>query len=213
MTRDEKMTRLLKMQEHPEHYTEDEIRQLMADDECRLLYEQMVRGTDALFFEKNLTDSSQTTQTTIPDGCSDRSVPLSFNSARKIAAIFIGVLMLSGFAYAAVHIWISPSSSKEKSGQTEITAKPSTPSATQKEVGDTIPQKQRIFENTELMTILSEISSYYDYKVVYKSETAKHVRLYFTWDMTKQIEDVIMTFNQFERIHITREDNELIVEY
>ena len=48
----EKLERLLKMQEHPENYTEEEIRQLMADEECRQLYEQMVHAADAIFANK-----------------------------------------------------------------------------------------------------------------------------------------------------------------
>ena len=49
MSKEEKMKRLLGMQEHPERYTDEEIRQLMADEECRQLYNQMVRATDAMF--------------------------------------------------------------------------------------------------------------------------------------------------------------------
>ena len=46
---EEKMRRLLEMQEHPERYTDEEIRQTMADEECRQLYEQMVRAADAVY--------------------------------------------------------------------------------------------------------------------------------------------------------------------
>ena len=49
---DSRIQRLLEMQEHPERYTDEDIRQLMADEECRQLYEQMIRATDALFSEK-----------------------------------------------------------------------------------------------------------------------------------------------------------------
>ena len=52
MTQEEKLTRLLEMQEHPERYTEEEIRQLMADEESRQLYEQIVRATEAMCEEK-----------------------------------------------------------------------------------------------------------------------------------------------------------------
>ena len=51
MSKEEKMKRLLEMQEHPDRYTEEEIRQLMADEECRQLYNAMVRATDAIFME------------------------------------------------------------------------------------------------------------------------------------------------------------------
>ena len=40
--KEDKLQQLLEMQEHPEHYTEEEIRQLMADEECRQLYEAKI---------------------------------------------------------------------------------------------------------------------------------------------------------------------------
>ena len=49
MNTNEKLLRILEMQEHPERYTDDELRQLMADEEYRQLYEQMVRATDAMY--------------------------------------------------------------------------------------------------------------------------------------------------------------------
>ena len=49
MKKEEKLELLLKMQNDPEQFTEEEIRQLMEDDECRQFYEQMVRATDSVF--------------------------------------------------------------------------------------------------------------------------------------------------------------------
>ena len=43
-------------------------------------------------------------------------------------------------------------------------------------------------------------------------EETKHLRLYFTWYKKQTIDDIVDTFNKFERIHITREDKKLIVE-
>jgi len=60
--------------------------------------------------------------------------------------------------------------------------------------------------------MLSEMAAYYQYEVNYQSEEAKHVRLYFTWDKHTEIDDVVATFNKFDRIHITRENRKLIVE-
>ena len=67
-------------------------------------------------------------------------------------------------------------------------------------------------EDAELATILSEIATFYQCEVVYKSEASNHIRLYFTWDKKATIDELIDTFNKFERIHITREDKKLIVE-
>jgi len=131
---------------------------------------------------------------------------------RKIAAIFIGVLMLSGIAYAAIHV-ISNSSQKPQEEQTVVTANshPSTVNSQLAEQDSTL-YKPIIYEDAELATILSDMATFYHVEAVYKSETGKHIRLYFTWDKKQTIDDLIDTFNKFERIHITRERQKLIVE-
>ena len=69
-----------------------------------------------------------------------------------------------------------------------------------------------VYEDAELETILREMAAFYHCETVYKNEKVKHVRLYFTWDKTASIDDVIKTFNKFERFHITQENRKLIVE-
>ena len=68
-----------------------------------------------------------------------------------------------------------------------------------------------VFEDKELSSILGDIAPYYHYEVVYQNKAAKSIRIYFTWDMAASIEDVVETFNKFDRIHITKENNKLIV--
>ena len=77
---------------------------------------------------------------------------------------------------------------------------------------DSTMLKPVVFENAELKAILGEIATYYNYKVIYKGEDAQHTRLYFTWDKQMPIEEIIETFNQFNRIHITVKDCQLLVE-
>ena len=197
MTKEEKLMRLLEMQEHPERYTDEEIRQLMADEEVRQLYEQMVRATDALYGEKIEEKSEFTIRYYL----------------KKIAAVFIGLLILSGITYAAIHL--------SRSGRGDSTSAPqdtttvanipqpnvNAPLAEQ----DSMLLKPVVFEDAELVTILNEVAAFYQYEVIYKQEAVKHVRLYFTWNKKEKIEDVVETFNKFERIHITMDDRKLIV--
>ena len=129
----------------------------------------------------------------------------------KIAALFIGVLMLSGITYAAVHII---SSSQETQGpKTEAIVNTKTQKASYEQAGqDSTLQKSIVYEDAELVTILDDIATYYEVEPVYKKETSKHIRFYFTWDKKQSLDTIIDTFNKFERIHITREDKKLIVE-
>ena len=130
----------------------------------------------------------------------------------KIAAMIIGVLMLSGITYAAIRYVRSSQGQDEKTPETiVVTNSPSSvvdePLAEQ----DSTQLEPVVFENAELGTILREVADYYQCEVVYKNQKAKRVRLYFTWDKKAPIEDVVETFNQFERIHIENENRKLIV--
>ena len=129
----------------------------------------------------------------------------------KIAALFIGVLMLSGITYAAVHII---SSSQETQGPKTEAIVNTKPQKTNHELAgqDSTLQKSIVYEDAELVTILDDIATYYEVEPVYKKETSKHIRFYFTWDKKQSLDTIIDTFNKFERIHITRYDKILIIE-
>ena len=130
----------------------------------------------------------------------------------RVAAAFIGLLMLSCIAYAAVQIvrhskvgWDLKSPTQEvrisNSPQRQGEAQPADSTA-----------QPVVYEDTELATIVNDIATFYQVEPVYKKEDSKHIRLYFTWDKHSSIDDIVDTFNKFERIHITRENKKLIVE-
>ena len=129
----------------------------------------------------------------------------------KIAALFIGVLMLSGITYAAVHIISSSQETQGPKTEAIVNTKPQKASYEQAEQDSTL-QKSIVYEDAELVTILDDIATYYEVEPVYKKETSKHIRFYFTWDKKQSLDTIIDTFNKFERIHITRYDKILIIE-
>lgn len=184
MTREEKLKMLL----HPEQYTDEQLDQMLDE-----------------------------TQVTTPDankewqrfkGKDYRPIPVTF----RWAAMFIGVLMLSGIAYAAIHFIQNHDGTDLKSPAQETQIAISHQQKTDEQPADSTATKPVVFEDAELCKILSEMATFYQYETVYKDEKVKHVRLYFTWDKTLRIDDVIETFNKFERFHITRENKKLIVE-
>jgi len=130
----------------------------------------------------------------------------------KIAAMFIGVLMLSGIAYAAVHIIRSQETGGRSQETTAVANSQLSTVNSQLAEQDSVLHKPVVFEDAELNTILREVATFYQCETVYKNEKVKHVRLFFTWDKTKPIDEVVETFNKFERFHITRENKKLIVE-
>ena len=136
----------------------------------------------------------------------------SFYPIKKIAAMFVGVLMLSGIAYAAYHVAYSTAGkSSAPSQQTEIRSQ-HRQTAAQAVAGEEPQTAPVVYEDAELATILGDVAAYYQVEVVYRQEASRHIRLYYTWDKQATVDDVIDTFNKFERIHITRDNKKLIVE-
>ena len=185
MNRDEQVRMLL----HPEEYTDEQIAQML--DETGIEVPDAEEEWQRFKAGRLVTRS--------------RRSPML-----KIAAMFAGVLMLSGIVYAAV-LTFTPHPSPFTHHPSSNTQHQS-PLHPQHEKQDTTLLKPVVFENTELQTVLTEMASQYKYKVDYRDEATKHIRLYFTWDKTSKLEDVVAMFNKFERISITIENQTLIVE-
>ena len=130
----------------------------------------------------------------------------------KIAAMFVGVLMLSGITYAAVHL-ISNSLQEAQGQRTEAIVDTKTQKSSHELAEqDSTLMRPVVYENVELATILDDIATFYQVEPVFKKEDSKHIRLYFTWNKKQTLDNIIDTFNKFERIHITRYDKILIIE-
>ena len=187
--KEEKLERLLKMQEHPENYTEEEIRQLMADDECRQLYEQMVHAADAIFANKEEYELND------KEAASIHPAVKTEYRFKNIAAILIGVLMLSGIAYAAFHyVYMN------RTDETNVPTQMATSS------------KPTVFKNTPLKDIVQEIANYHQLSVVVNNHEAAALRLYYPWNPQMPAEQVIGELNRFEKVNLAIKDNQLIIE-
>ena len=186
MKRDEQIRMLL----HPEEYSEEKL-------------DQMLETVDA-----SVPDAEEAWRRFEEEHVVKRQQ----GSWLKIAAIFVGVLMLSGIAYAAVHI-IRSQETRDREQETVAAASShlSTLNSQLAEQDSTL-LKPVVYEDAELATILKDIATFYEVEPVYRTEACKHIRLYFTWDKKSTLEDIIDTFNKFERIHITRDNKKLFVE-
>lgn len=186
MKKEEQIRMLL----HPEDYTDEQLDQML--DETDIKVPDANEAWEKFRNEKR-------------EAKSERPMLL------KIAAMFIGILMLSGIAYAAVQI-IRSQKSEVESQEAVVSTNTQHLSPNAQAPADSTAMKPVVYEDAELATILNEIATFYQCEVVYKNEAGKHIRLYFTWDQKATIDELIGTFNKFERIHITRDNKKLIVE-
>ena len=187
-TPDKKKQMFLDMQEHPEKYSEEQIETIM-DDLDRL------PDVDVAWQEFQQTGQS------------------SPRRWLKAAASIIGVLMLSGIAYAAVHI-ISRNAGVDEETPTHEVQNINSPlnddAIVETFTTDSIPQT-RIFENTPLDEMVSEIAHYYNKVADIQSKEAHELRLYYKWDPKDALENVVDDLNHFDHVNLAIEDDKLIV--
>ena len=203
---------LLQMMEQPQRYTSDEWQEILADDECRELYTLMSKTQSAIDGARACEEVTDETidaewQRFISEKQEVKSEKYSF---LKIAAMFVGVLMLSGIAYAAIHI---VSHNNAPKAQNEIvTSSQTSTSQSQFAKSDTIAVPEpKLYDNVPLGEIFEELSDYYNVKVVYQNEDAPRLRLFYQWKPEYTLEKVVEMLNNFDWIQIKIENDTLFI--
>lgn len=225
------ITRLLEMLENPEAYTEQEILDIInSDEETREAYRQMVAAKQG--YRRKLTaqdaDADAAWQRFEQERLqadseeSATSIALPHSSAhhsqlKKIAASFIGLLAISGIAFAAIFLMRqsptppTPAPQAEQTEQAIITEMPADTVPTDTLKTDTTLESIT-FDNIPLEKMLSEIVAHYDAEVVFKNANARQLRFHFVWNPEQGLEKVTETLNHFEHLHVVLHGNQLIVE-
>ena len=204
-----KTDRLLQMMEQPLQHTADEWQEILADDECRELYTLMSKtqsAIDAARADEEITDEM------IAAEWKRFAKPHSgMPTLLKIAAMFIGVLMLSVIAFAAIHIVGQRVGGEENHGDRFMIGPQTTITRPVPVIlPDTITQP-RIFENVPLDDIVTEIALYYNKVADIQNEQAHELRLYYKWDRKDDVEDIIEELNHFDHVTLAVEGDRLIV--
>ena len=131
----------------------------------------------------------------------------------KIAASFIGVLLASGIAFAAIQVVRNISTPKPQLPSTEqvIDTKPVTSLPADTVKADTIPVESYIFNNVPLDSMLTAIATAHGVGVKFENEAARHLRFHFVWKREDSLSRVVEKLNTFEAVNIGMEDKTLVV--
>ena len=204
---------LLQMMEQPQHYTAEEWQEILADVECRELYTLMSETQSAIYAtraEQEVTDDmiNAEWQRLSDEKQEVRNEKYPF---LKFAVMFVGILMLSGIAYAAIHI-ASYYNAPEEQDTEVVKNSQSSNSSPQLAEPDTIATPQpKLYDNVPLGEIFEELSACYHVKVVYQNEDAPRLRLFYQWKPEYTLEKVVEMLNNFEWIQIQTENDTLFI--
>ena len=211
-TTSENIRQLLEMLDNPEAYTEQEIQDIINRDED-------TRETYRMVVETKRSSRQRQAEKPIDVDAAWQKFNQKIQPQQhsfdwmKIAASFIGVLFVSGIAFAAIQIVRYTQQNTPKTEEVINTPKSTNITPTDTLTTDTITVPQPIiYDNIPLEKMLPEIAAHYDAKVTFVNDETRQLRFRFVWNPQKGIDQVVSDLNQFSRLTVTLKDNQITVE-
>lgn len=202
----DKIDRLLDAMEHPDCYSDQELESLLTDSEVMEAYD--------------ILDKTKASLTDIPTPDVDaewkvfrRSHKKSFGFVNLFTRNIAASIAIAIASLAAVAAVVGVSVNYALTQKTEATTPEAVAEAKENSVtndtiivvseeADVVAPETIVFDNEPLETIVTRIAEYYGYKADFAADAPKSLRLYFRWNQTQTLEDVVESLNNFEQIHI-----------
>ena len=219
MKNQDKIELLLDIQEHPEKYSDEQLNSMLAEDEELAEMMEQLATTKRAMTKEEAEDEQLDMDVLWQEFEAEHelefdepetkrvSMPL-----RKIAAMFIGVALTAGVAFAAIQIVRSVSKPVPEPTKIEAPAAPKAAQPDDEVPADTVVAvKPVVFDNVELAQIMAQIAAHYKAEVEIENEDAGAYRLYFEWNSQETLEHVVERLNRFESINIELSNNKMTV--
>ena len=129
----------------------------------------------------------------------------------RIAAMFIGVLMLSGIAYATINHFIV----EDEQPKVAIMERKPDIEKVEKTYGVEKNKKKKepvIFNNVELQQIMQYVADGYSVKVEFRNKAARTIRFYLQWEADDTLQEIIDKINHFEKVHLTLNEETITIQ-
>ena len=210
------------MQEAPDKYSDQEIEAMMDDlDQVPDVDKAWQQFESEEFFAEQ---SGKAERRVKSEEFATALPTMRFHSLlRKMAASFVGLLLVSGVAFAAIHIvrqYQKPEAplaadTMAEANSSLFTLNSSLPADTIVKPGPVV------FDNVTLDSIVKVIAAFHHLDMDLQNERqrvgasagmqASQLRFYFVWNQEESLQEVIEKLNMFEQVNLAVEDGKLMV--
>lgn len=194
METNDKLMTLLRLMDEPEAMTEAQLEELLSDEEVRKAYDVMADCKKVYQREKRHTPI-------LPSRHGQSAQRRGW--IYRIAAVFLGAVLLCGLAWAIIPHIISSHTDSPQSAQvtTPLTHR-------EGQGGGTFLR----FDDVRLDSILTVVSAHYGKAVSFRDEEPRSMKLITTWDPDESLEAFIDHLNMFDYIQLTLKNDTIFVE-
>lgn len=212
----EKIKQVMDMIENPEKYSEAQINDILQDEECRQTYLTMMEIRMA-FEKKDVEEKLDMDQEwkRVKECHDDEANPFSWY---KMAASFVGVLLLSGVAFATIHTLSSrqddtkPTLADTTNIQRAVSPDTLSLQPRNKQAEELKENFHKTFDNVALSSMLAEMAKHYGVEVEYHNQEAKQLRFYYEWNSGDKLQNVLDELNHSQQVSLSLENGAIIVE-
>lgn len=217
----DKYDKLLDALEHPDSFTEEEIAGLLSDPDTHRVYEALCALRSEESEKSSLTEKEVELEWERFTHKINRRWFMRIMPARKgIAAAIIAVATVSVLA-TGISIGLKMSSVEKDANEYQDSMPVVNVESTEAMSGhdteraDTIIAsgvENIVFENETLNAVLDRLAPLYKVKIRYKSDMARDIRLFFKWQPSVTLDELVEQLNTFDRIKIYLDGDTLIVD-
>ena len=188
METNEKLMTLLRLMDEPEAMTDEQLEELLADDEVRNAYNLMADC-------KKLYQKPQQEPSSVKW--------LQLWQRFRMAAVFLGAVLLCGLAWAIIPHIISSHTDSPQPAQVSTPL----PHSEGQGAGSSVR-----FDDVRLDSILTVVSAHYGKTVNFRDEEAKGMKFIMTWDPDMPLSDFIDGLNLFDGLSLTLQRDTIFIE-
>ncbi len=188
METNDKLMTLLRLMDKPEAMTEAQLKELLSDEEVRKAYDVMADCKK--LYQKPLQEPSSVKW-------------LQLRQRFRMAAVFLGAVLLCGLAWAIIPHIISSHTDSPQPAQVNTPL----PHSEGQGAGSSVR-----FDDVRLDSILTVVSAHYGKAVSFRNEEAKGMKFIMTWDPDESLEAFIDHLNMFDYIQLTLKNDTIFVE-
>ena len=196
--------KLIEAVEHPENFSDSELKALISDPEAMKLYRLLCASRSVAFVSESSLDSEEIDNQWQRFNNQRRRKTFFFRFYnRKVAAVAAFLIASCSIIVVGVSLNNHIKQNSDNSKHKEITVSDTAPhQETEQSTLPALNDTVIIFEDQKLDMILSKIAPYYNAKVDLKNPKSKEVRLFLKWDSKTSLDDLIEHLNSFDRINL-----------
>ena len=217
--------RIFEAIEHPERFSDDEIQEMLDNPGIQELYKQICKTADALTtteepdIDREWEQFVNRQRKSVAQGLL-YSLRVFFN--RNAAAVLICtvaslavVAATLGVSYSLSHTAVNEEAMAADIESATVKSRPEgAPSKNTVQVDESTPEELRtvVFKDESFGEMISVIADFYGVSAVYKNEKPKELRMYFQWDQSLPLSEIVEQLNNFEQIRISISDKTITIE-